>query len=142
VQLAEKAYEKKAKYERQLRKYEGSLQFQCAASYWLVAGIAVELQPRSLEPLGAGVPISLITALAATGGLTLIALLIACAMEEFYDSYEHPTGADRFKDTFQIFGLEVLLLLFRLALVLFGLPLFVLGYFLYPRFSESTPADG
>jgi hypothetical protein len=132
LELAQADYSKAAKYDRELQAFEQRSQLRCAALYWLTAAVLVELQNEALPGQtveGTGAP--LVTLLIAIGVVTLIAIFIACAMQEFYDAFEDPTTADRFKDTFRNFVWEVVFLVFRLALILLALPLFVLGIFLY-----------
>ncbi len=137
VKFAEADFEKTAKYDKKLQSFEQASQLRCAAVTWLIATTVVELNGSALPDLiVAGLATTLTTVLIVVGVAALIAVLIACAMEEFYDAFEVPTTAERFKDTVQNFAGEVFFIALRLALVLLALPLFVLGIFLYPASSS------
>lgn len=138
VKFAEADYAKAAKYDQKLQKFEQESQLRCAAVTWLIAATVVELNGSTMPDLIAvGLATTLTTVLIVVGVAALIAVLIACAMEEFYDAYEAPATAERFKDTVQNFAWEAFFLAYRLALVLLALPLFVLGIFLYPASSNG-----
>lgn len=141
-ELAKADYAKAAKYDRQLGTFEQASQLRCAATYWLIAAIFIELSDGAPPVLtAAGLTTNLPTVLIVVGAATLAAILVTCTTQEFYDHFEDPGRVERARDTFRNFFWELFFLAFRFALVLLALPLFVLGAFLFPPAPVKTKAD-
>ncbi|MFK0004987.1 hypothetical protein [Paenarthrobacter sp. NPDC090522] len=143
LEAARADYSKAATYDQELRTFEQQVQLRCAAVYWLIAVILVELKdttPPDLVIFWRTESFAMVMTLA--GAATLIALCMTCATQRFHDpTFKSPTTADKFKQTLLSLLLEVLLLILNLALVLAALPLFVLGILLYPDLSAKKDAE-
>lgn len=139
VKQAEKLYDREAKYDRAVNRFEQGVQMRAAAALALIIAIAIEWRGETWPEMDlGGVVTTLPVVLIVVGSATLVGILVVCGMREYSGPWDEPSRSEKLRTAFGAFVIEIAFVAVRLIAVMIALPGFLIGVLLYP----AAPAKG